>query len=254
VKAYLLAAGYATRLHPLTLHTPKPLLEVGGTPILTRILERVAALEVVDEVVVVGNERFAAQFAAWADEVECPVPLRVLNDGSTSDDDRLGAVGDLDFALRQVPPDGDWLVVAGDNLLEFDLAPLHAEFERQRRPLLVLRDVEPVGPSPYNEVTLDGRGVVARFREKPADPQTRLSAIALYFFTPGAADLLARFLSEGGETDAPGHFVEWLVAQTQVGAARFEGEWFDIGTPETLESAQARLSRAGPRAAPGTRA
>ena len=123
----MLAAGHATRLYPLTRGTPKSLLEVGGVPILTRIVERTAALDAVSELVVIGNERFAAQFEAWAGAVRSPVPLRVLNDGSRSEHDRLGAVGDLGFALREVPPgDEDWLVVAGDNLLEFDLRALQA--------------------------------------------------------------------------------------------------------------------------------
>ena len=243
MKVYVLAAGHATRLYPLTRATPKPLLDVAGVPILTRILERVAALDSVSEVVVIGNERFAGQFDAWAGGVRSPFPLRVLNDGSRSEDDRLGAVGDLGFALREVPPGAeDWLVVAGDNLLEFDLCALQAEFEKQGRPLLVLRETEPRGPSRYNEVTLGDAGLVTRFREKPADPETRFAAIAVYFFTPEVAALLVRYLDEGGEADAPGHFVEWLVGQTAVGAARLAGEWFDIGTPETLEQARRRFS------------
>jgi len=169
MKVYVLAAGHATRLYPLTRATPKPLLDVAGVPILTRILERVAVLDSVSEVVVIGNERFAGQFDAWAGGVRSPFPLRVLNDGSRSEDDRLGAVGDLGFALREVPPGAeDWLVVAGDNLLEFDLCALQAEFEKQGRPLLVLRETEPRGPSRYNEVTLGDAGLVTRFREKPA--------------------------------------------------------------------------------------
>lgn len=242
MKAYVLAAGYATRLHPLTLHTPKPLLEVGGVPILTRIARRLCALEGLSEIVVVGNARFASEFDAWAADLEVRVPLRVLDDGSTSDADRLGAVGDLAFALAEVPVgDEDWVVVAGDNLLEFDLAALRAEFERLRRPLLVLREVEDAGPSRYNEVTLDASGRVTRFREKPPDPQTGLAAIAVYFFTPDVARLLAEHLAAGGETDAPGHFIEWLVGRTEVAGARLAGEWFDIGTPETLEAARARF-------------
>lgn len=243
MKAYLLAAGYATRLQPLTLDTPKPLLDVGGAPILTRILERVCALEGLREVVVIGNRRFAAQFDAWAAAQRCAVPLRVLDDGSTSDADRLGAVGDLAFALRQVPAgDEDWLVVAGDNLLEFDLAALQREFERRRRPLLVLREERQRGPSRYNEVTVDADGTVTRFREKPADRGSPLAAIAVYFFTPEVAGLLRDYLDAGGETDAPGHFVEWLVGRTPVGSARLSGEWFDIGTPETLAAARRRFA------------
>ena len=120
MKAYLLAAGYATRMFPLTRDLPKPLLEVAGAPILSHILDRVLALRDLSEVVVISNHRFADAFGRWADEQGSPVPVRVLDDGSTHDGDKLGAIGDLAFALQQVPVDGeDWVVAAGDNLLAF---------------------------------------------------------------------------------------------------------------------------------------
>ena len=243
VKAVLLAAGYATRLYPLTRETPKPLLEVGGRPLLTHILERVVALPGISEIAVVSNHRFVEPLRAWARGGLAALPLRVLDDGSTEESDRLGAVGDLAFALREMPLAGeDLLVVAGDNLLGFDLAPLFARFARERKPLLVVRRVARAGPSPYNEVRLGPGDRVVGFREKPADPQTEWAAIALYFFPPEVEGLLARYLAEGGNPDAPGHFVAWLVRETEVVAARCEGEWFDIGSLEALEAARARFS------------
>ena len=241
MKAVLLAAGYATRLHPLTRDRPKPLLEVGGRPLLSHILERVLELPGLSEVVAVGNARFAGQLRAWAEGFACPVPLRVLDDGSRNDADKLGASGDLAFALREAPPGGEDLVVAaGDNLLGGDLRPLHAAFRATRRPTLVVREAEPrPGPSPYNALTLDGDRVVG-FVEKPA-VASRLHAIALYFYPPGIEGFLRRYLAGGGNPDAPGHFVAWLVGQTDVRAVRYAGDWFDIGSPETLEAARARF-------------
>jgi len=129
VKAYLLAAGYATRMYPLTRDRPKPLLEVAGAPILSPILDRILALDGLSEVVVIGNERFATPLEAWAAALDVPVPVGVLNDGSSSEDDKLGAIGDLAFALGEVPPgDEDWLVAAGDNLLAFDLTLLQQAY------------------------------------------------------------------------------------------------------------------------------
>lgn len=254
MKALLLAAGYATRLYPLTRDRPKPLLEVGGRPLLDHLLERIAPLPGLSEVVVVGNHRFAEPLRTWAHAAAaaCPVPLRVLDDGSTSEADRLGAVGDIAFALDAVAPAGeDLLVAAGDNLVGFDLAPLHARYRAQgspRCPVVLVRRVERAGPSPYNEVqlgpeTAPGSGLhpVRGFREKPPDPRTPWAAIGLYFWPPGVEPLLRRYLEGGGNPDAPGHFVEWLVCETPVRAAPFAGPWFDIGGPSALEAARAHF-------------
>lgn len=243
MKAYVLAAGYATRLYPLTRDRPKPLLEVGGAAVLTHILHRVLELEGLSEVVVVTNARFAHHFEEWARGLEVGVPVRVLNDGTRNDESKLGAIGDMAFSLGEVPLDGeDWLVVAGDNLLAFDLRPLQRGFRATGRPTLVLREVtHGAGPSRYNEVRLREDGSVARFREKPVDPETGLTAIALYFFTPEVGPLLLQYLDEGGNRDAPGHFLSWLVGRVPVAATRLEGDWFDIGSRETLEEARARF-------------
>lgn len=246
MKALLLAAGYATRLYPLTRDRPKPLLEVGGKALLTWILERVVRLPDLSEVLVVTNARFAPALRAWAGAVECPVPIRVLDDGSSDDSNKLGATGDIAFALSEVPlGDEDLLVVGGDNLLGFDLAPLHAAFLAHRRPQLAVRRIElPDGPSPYNEVTLDEERRVTGFREKPANPRSDLVAICLYFYPPQVQGLLRRYLEEGGNSDAPGHFVAWLVQQTEVRAARFDGEWWDIGSHAALAAARLEFSPA----------
>lgn len=243
MKAYVLAAGYATRLYPLTRDRPKPLLELGGRPLLSHIVDRLVALPSLREIVVIGNHRFHEAFADWARETASSVPLHVLDDGSTSDDDKLGAIGDLAFALRTSPPgeEEDFLVLAGDNWLGFDLAPLYAEYvEQGRKTMLLVRDLGalPPGPSPYNEVTTDGQNRVIRFREKPDVPATSLAAIAVYFFPPAVPGLLRHYLERDGNPDAPGRFIEWLVQHAPVHCCPLEGDWLDIGSPETLERAR----------------
>jgi glucose-1-phosphate thymidylyltransferase len=237
--AIALAAGYATRLYPLTRDRPKPLLEIAGVPLLSRILHRVLAVDAVEAVTVVVNARFAPHFERWRRDFASEVPIEILNDGSRSEDDRLGAIGDLALAWRRLPADEDVLVVAGDNLLDFDLRPLRRRFAAERTPTLVVRRVtQVIAPSPYNEVELGANDEVLSFREKPADPKTDLAAIALYLFPSSVRPLLETYLREGGTRDAPGHFVQWLVSHTKVVAARIEGGWHDVGTPETLAAAR----------------
>ena len=244
MKVVLLCAGYATRMYPLTRDVPKPLLEVAGAPILTHLLERTAVLRGVDEVVVVGNHRFQGPLRRWIESARCAVPIRLLDDGSTDESNRLGALGDLAFAAREVPLAGhDALVAAGDNLIRFDLAPLARAFARRRAPQPSTR-VAPADArsSRYGEVTVDASGRITRFREKPADPQSALASIALYFLPASTWPLLERYLDAGGNRDAPGHFFEWLVRKTAVYAEPISGPWFDIGDLDSLEEARARTS------------
>lgn len=243
MKAYVLAAGYATRLGVIARDRAKPLLDVGGKPVLSHTLARLQEVEGLSEVVVVTNARFHDQFVVWAKSAPAGVRVRVLDDGSTRAEERLGAIGDLAFAVGREPPgDQPWFVVAGDNLIDFDLRPATRAFRDLNRPLLLLRCVHSADvEGRYNEVVLDDEGRVVRVREKPPDPQTGITAIAAYFFTPDVVDLLETYLEESDERDAPGHFISWLVERTPVEGFFFEGEWFDTGNLEALRAARDAL-------------
>ena len=240
MKVVLLCAGFATRMYPLTRDLPKPLLEVAGAPILGHLIARTAGLPGVDEIVVVGNRRFHAPLRAFVDGARCAVPIRLLDDGSTDESNRLGALGDLAFAAREIPLGGhDALVAAGDNLVLFDLAALARAFAKRRAPQLAVRHAHAdARRSLYGEVTLGPGGRVARFREKPPDPESDLAAIALYFFPAATWPLLERYLAEGGNRDAPGHFIAWLVRETEVFAEPIAGPWWDIGDLGSLAEAR----------------
>ncbi len=243
MKLYVLAAGYGTRLGARGSRQAKALIEIGGRPILSHLLERAWALGDIAETIVVSNHRFAPDFENWQKTVPGPQPIRVLDDGSTSVDDRLGAIGDLAFAFECAPPGDDpVLVMAGDNLLDFDLAPAHAAFVEHGQTTLLVRQRhdEPAGKSRYNEVQVDAEGNVTRFREKPERPESPLAAIAVYFFAPNIQTLLGVYLADGGERDAPGHFIAWLVKKAPVRAVALEGlenHWHDIGDLESLARA-----------------
>jgi len=249
MKAYVLAAGYGTRLYPLTRDLPKALIEVGGAPVLTHLLQGMRPLEGLTEVVIVTNSRFHPRFEEWIGTIQAWVPLTLLEDGTSSNEERLGALGDLKLALDRVPLGReDALVLASDHLFDLDLRRVQTEFEARRRPLLVVRRVEADGShSRYGEVTLAQDGRVLRFREKPANPRTDLSAIALYFFPPDALAMLDEYL-EDGNPDAPGYFISWLVERVPCYATPLGAAWYDIGSFEGLDDARARFgARSEPR-------
>lgn len=242
--AVFLAAGFATRLYPLTLHRAKPLLDVGGQPLMTRILRQVEHAGSVEGGTVVANARFHADFVAWAERVPTRLPLQVVDDGAVSNETRLGAIADLQLALQRAatagPVDG-WLVLACDNLFEFDLGRLVARFAEQRHGQLIVRQVPaPVPPSKYSEVVLRG-DAVASFREKPADPRSDLSAIAIYLLPAELPELVRTYLAQGGNPDAPGHLLAWLAQRLPLQATRLDGRWFDIGSADDLAAANRAL-------------
>lgn len=249
MKVLVLAAGFATRLYPLTRHQPKALLEVGGKPVLTHLLEKVWPLPDLQEIWVVSNQRFASTFEAWAQALQAPVPIHVLNDGATEDDNKIGGVGDLQFGLQAIAEkeggrsDSEVLVLGGDNLIEFELLPYWREFQKEKSPLLLAEALPKLPPARrYGEIMLNSEGTVLRFREKPEVPESLLAATCLYCFPPGMEDWLNRYFEEGGDPDAPGRFFEWLVPRTKVRAVAFQGRRWDIGNLEILEAARAAYS------------
>lgn len=238
VRAVFLAAGFATRLYPLTRDRAKPLLEVGGVPMLTHVLREVERVPGVRDGVVVANARFHADFVAWKRATRSRIALDVLDDGAHSNETRRGAVGDLALALESAAPDVDaWLVLACDNLFEFRLARLVERFAARGRGQLVVRRVPaPVPKSKYSEVVLDGERV-ASFREKPADPRSDLSAIAVYLLPADLPERVRDYLASGGNPDAPGHLLAWLAQRFPLEALPLEGRWLDIGSADDLARA-----------------
>jgi glucose-1-phosphate thymidylyltransferase len=243
MKAILLAAGFATRMYPLTRSHAKPLLDVAGEAIATHILRRVEAVDDVSAAVVVTNHRHHDAFARWASSTRFRFPVSLVDDGAMEDDRRLGAVRDMELAWERAGDD-DVLVIAGDTLVDIDLGAPAQVFRENARPLVLVRDVDARGARPYNDVEVDAEGRVTAFREKPRESTAALAAICLYFFPAGVRTLLSRYLEEGGHGDSPGCFIEWLVQRARVDAARFSGRWFDIGSIEGLAIARQQWSRA----------
>jgi glucose-1-phosphate thymidylyltransferase len=250
VKAIVLAAGYATRLYPLTETVAKPLLPVAGRPMIDHLLDRIREVDDLDAVHVVTNHKFADSFLRWADAHEAAgIRIDVHDDGTTSENDRLGAIGDIRFVVEQAGLEGDdLLVVAGDNLFDYSVGGYarwwHGKGEASAVALYDVGDLELV--KKYSAVELDEADRLTGFVEKPEHPETTLVATATYLFHRAHVPLVERYLDEGNSPDQPGRFVAWLVPRVPVYGYRFEGEWRDIGDAEQLLEADNRLrERAG---------
>jgi glucose-1-phosphate thymidylyltransferase len=242
----VLAAGYATRLYPLTLDKPKPLLEVGGRPILERLLEQLAEIEELDTVYVVTNSKFAGHFEAFVRGLgQQPFTLRVVDDGTTSDETKLGAIGDLDLVIRQEGIDDDLLVAAGDSIFGetrlVDFARFCLEKGAAAEAVYDVGDLDAV--KKYSAVTVDDEGRMVEMAEKPDDPQTTLVGIALYFYPRSVLPLVRQYVDEGNNADQPGRLVQWLYTRVPVYTWRVPGRWFDIGSKETLAAADREFAQ-----------
>lgn len=252
MKALVLAAGYGTRLHPLTRDRPKPLLPVGGRPLLDRLvgdLDRVPGLR---EILVVVNDRYRDDFGEWAEGARDRVsrPLTVISDGTTEPEGRLGAVGDVAFVVERAGLDDDLLVVAGDNLFEFEIGEMVREAggDRAAAVVAVERREERERLERGGVAAVGDDGLVERFVEKPDRPPTRTAVAPLHVYRRTTLPLFGRYVEGGGEPDAPGHFLEWLVPRRPVRAWRMPGPRHDIGTPESYRATRERFA-AGDREA-----
>ena len=233
----MLAAGYATRLQPLTLERPKHLLEVAGRPILDRLLDQLP-LDELEAITVVTNAKFAPRFLVWAEERGGPVPIEVVDDGTTSEEDKLGAIGDLALVIRELQLEDDLLVAAGDSLFTERLDGFVRFAEERSAAAIAVYDVgdlEAMGR--LSAVSVDSDSRVTAFEEKPERPASTLAGIALYFYPREVLPLVSEYLEEGHNPDQPGRFVEWLYSRTPVYAWLVPGRWLDVGTPEALAEA-----------------
>ena len=234
MKCLILAAGYATRLYPLTENFPKPLLEVAGKPILDWLVDDVDAL--VDQFVVISNHKFAGIFEDWAKDRP---RITVLDDGTSSNETRLGAVRDIQFAIDALGLDDDLLVMAGDNLLDFSLVRF-VEYARAKGTSCVMRYFEPSEEKlrKTGVATVDGNDLIVEMEEKPAVPKSHWCCPPFYFYRRSDVPLVKVGIDGGCGVDAPGSFIAWLAGQTPVHAWEMPGRRYDIGNLASYEEVQ----------------
>lgn len=236
MKSIVLAAGYATRLYPLTENFPKPLLEVAGKSILDWLLEDIDTIEGIDEHIIISNHKFAEHFENWKKTCKLKKPVTIIDDGSVSNETRLGAVKDIQFAIDTLHLDDDLLIVAGDNMLDFSLKAF-VDLFREKNAAVVMCGYE------EDVATLRRRGVMvpdSEFRvismeEKPQDPKSNWCVAPFYIYKKEELPLVKQGIEDGCGTDAPGSFICYLCEKTDVYALKLPGKRYDIGTLESYE-------------------
>ena len=237
MKCLILAAGYATRLYPLTENFPKPLLKVGDKTILDWLLEDIDTAGVIDRYVVISNHKFAHHFEAWAESHR--LPITVVDDGTSTNETRLGAVCDIQFALDALALDDDLLVIAGDNVLDFSLTHF-IRYAEEKKTSCTMRywedDVQRLRKSGVSEI--DEEEVLLSLEEKPANPKSNWCTPPFYFYTREDAAKIREAISDGCGTDAPGSLVAWMCQHSVLHSMKMPGSRYDIGNLESYENVQ----------------
>lgn len=240
-------AGYATRLYPLTKDTAKAMLLVAGKPMIEHVFEKIAELKDISRIVIVSNHRFFHQFSDWANgyQKNFSIPILVLDDGTTSEQTRLGAIGDAQFAIEKAGIREDLVWVSGDNLFSFSLQPMRDYFKSQKADVISCFDVKTLSEAKkFGVLKLDSNHRVVEFVEKPDHPKSTFASIGIYFFLKDTVPLFKTYLDEKNSPDKPGEFIQWLYKKKPVNGFVFDqhgDEWFDIGTPDVLETVRKRF-------------
>lgn len=234
MKCILLCAGYATRLFPLTENFPKALLEIGEKPLLDYILNQVNELDEVDEIYLVTNNRYYEHFLNWSIS-KGGKKITVLNDNTVSNDDRLGAIGDIKYTIDTMKIDDDLLIIAGDNLFTFSLKDMVKVYNENKKPMVAAKEINDKNIlKGLAVVTLDENENIESCIEKPEEPKGNIGLYAEYIYPKDVVKLFDKYIEEGNNKDAPGNFIVWLYKETKVGVFLFEGECYDVGTHESL--------------------
>lgn len=236
MKCILLCAGYATRLFPLTENFPKALLEIGKRPLLDYIVDEVNTINEVDDIYLITNAKYAPHFEKWAKKKNNIKKITVINDGTTSNTDRLGAIGDIKYTIDKMKIQDDLLIIAGDNLFTFKLKDMMDYYNKVKVPVVSVKEIN-------DKNVLKGLAVVAADEnntmtdcvEKPEDPKSNLGAYAEYIYPKQIIEMIDQYINEGNNKDAPGNLVSWLYKRTTVKVFKFDGECYDVGTHESLK-------------------
>jgi len=245
MKAIILAAGYGTRLYPLTLNQAKSLLKVGKKRMIEYIISKIEQLRDVEQIYIVTNQKFYNEFKEWSQSYKSRKPVKVINDGTESNQDRLGAVGDINFVIKEEKIDNDLLVIAGDNLFDFSLIDFYNFFKEKDSSVVAIYDIKDKekAVSKLGVVELDDKSKIIDFEEKPEEPKTTLISTACYMLKKEHLPLLKKCMNEIIGLDNLGDFMRWLFAKKDVYGFVFKEKWFDIGSHEQLQEVNEHYTR-----------
>ena len=241
MKALLLAAGYGTRLYPLTKNVPKPLLPIAGKPLVQHQIDKIETIKEISQVVVVTNHRFASHFQEWADSYAGRLTITITDDGSTTDENKLGPIGDIEFGIKQTGINEDILIIAGDNLFGFSLYDFIQFFYDKKSPILALIDLKDKSKlaNKFGVAEVNGKNRVISFEEKPLKPKSTLAATACYVVRKKDLPVIKMMVAN---SKAPaklnaGNLIIELMKQSPVYGFTFSEHWFDIGSQEEYKFA-----------------
>src|SRR3989338_8817089 len=237
MKAIVLAAGYATRLYPLTLNTPKPLLKIAGKPMIEYILDKLYEIPSLDEIFIITNDKFFDKFNNWINNYKSNISIEIINDKTNSNEDRIGAIGDIDLVIKREKIKDELIIVAGDNLFEFSLKEF-VDFSKDK-PIIASHDINNIDlAKQYGILSVDDKYKITNFEEKPEKPKSTLAATCIYFLPSDIVKMIDEYIQKGNPTDKPGHFIQWLYKETEVYSFVTKERWFDIGSKEQLERSE----------------
>ena len=234
MKNIVLAAGYATRLYPVTEHFPKPLLAIGGRTILDRLICDIDTIEDINEHLIVSNRTFLPHFEKWKNESRYTKEITLIDDGTTTNENRLGAVRDLLLAIETRQPDDDLLVVAADNVLTFSFRGFTDYFkEKQTSVIMMYYEPDLKALQRTGVITIDRNRRVLEMHEKPLKPKSHCAVPPFYIYKKTDIELIKSCITEDYIMDAPGNLVKSMLDKTDFHAWEMTGKRYDIGTLET---------------------
>lgn len=245
MKAIVLVAGYASRLYPLTLDTPKALLTLNGVTLLDYLVKKVEEVDVIDELILVSNHKFYDKFLNWKKSYLGKLKITVLDDGTSTNETRLGAIGDTEFAIETLKIDEEIMLLVSDNYFTFSLKDFYNFYLKKGSDCIVVTEFEDLVTLGKNFacINVDSNYQVTKMVEKPGGiPDTNIGAYASYIYTKDSVRMIKEYLRLGNNKDAPGNYPSWLYTRKPIFAYSFEGECYDIGTPEVYYALDKKLS------------